>query len=62
MRILAAVSHSEQNDFLRDLAKEAVDVHLIIVHSYEQLLNKLEGSYERIVIHCDLFSGVYPWD
>jgi pilus assembly protein CpaE len=62
VRILAAVCNSEQNDFLIDLAKEAVDVQIVIVHNYEQMLNKLEGSYERIVVHCDLFSGVYPWD
>ncbi|MEX2461006.1 MAG: hypothetical protein WD469_06840 [Paenibacillaceae bacterium] len=62
MKILAAVSDSEHNDFLIDLAKEAVDVQLVIVHSYEQLISKLDGLYERIVIHCDLFTGVYPWD
>jgi pilus assembly protein CpaE len=62
LRVLAAVCDSEQNDFLIELTKEAADVHIVIVHSYEQMLNKLDGSYERIVIHCDLFSGVYPWD
>lgn len=62
MKILAAICDSEQNDYLIDLVKEAVDVQLIMVHSYEQLISKLEGTYERIVIHCEFFTGVYPWD
>jgi pilus assembly protein CpaE len=62
MRILAAVCDSEHNDYLMDIAKEAIDVQLVIVHSYEQMIHKLEGVYERIIIHCELFAGVYPWD
>ncbi|QGQ94480.1 hypothetical protein EHS13_05960 [Paenibacillus psychroresistens] len=62
MKILAAVCNSEQNDYLLDLAKEAIDVQLVIVHSYEQMILKLGGIYERIIIHCELFTEAYPWD
>ena len=62
MKILAAICDSEQNDYLTDLAKETVDIQLTMVHSYEQWIRKLEGAYERIVIHCEFFLGVYPWD
>jgi pilus assembly protein CpaE len=62
MKILAAVCHSEQIDFLTEIAKETVGLDMFIVNSYEQLQLKLEESYERIAIHCDLFSSVYPWD
>jgi len=62
MKILAALSDSQQNNYLFELAKKAVDVQVVMVHSYEQLITKLDGVYERIVIHCELFAGAYPWD
>jgi pilus assembly protein CpaE len=62
MRILAAVSQLEQIDFLTEIAKETVGMDMTIANSYERLLLKLDESYERIVIHCDLFASIYPWD
>jgi pilus assembly protein CpaE len=62
MKILAAVCHSEQIDFLTEIAKETAGMDMLIVDSYEKLLLKLDEFYERIAIHCDLFSSVYPWD
>jgi pilus assembly protein CpaE len=62
LKILAAVCHSEQIDFLTEIAKETIGVDMLIVNSYEQLLLKLDETYERIAIHCDLAATIYPWD
>ncbi|MCD1257221.1 hypothetical protein B5M42_000030 [Paenibacillus athensensis] len=37
-------------------------VQAISVHSFEQYQYKLDDQYEKIVLHCDLFATVYPWE
>lgn len=62
LKLLAALCNAEQIDFLTDLTKSSIDNQIVTVQSYEQFILKMEGTYDRIAVHCDLFQCTYPWE
>jgi pilus assembly protein CpaE len=62
VKLFAALCSPEQIDALTDLVKANVSSQITVATNYAQFIQKSEGEYDSIVVHCDLFPHVYPWD
>jgi pilus assembly protein CpaE len=62
LKLFAALCCPEQIDALTDLAKANVSFQITVATNYAQFIQKSEGEYDSIVVHCELFPHVFPWD